>query len=129
MRKRDKTHAWQSNPKDETSGGGRPVAHLGEVASALDFELEVWAVAVAGEELEDVGGGADDDDAGGHHGEVRLELLVRRLLARTPRDRAEEHLDHFSSPDQAGGEGAFDLRRWRGLNPRLGMILGGLPWG
>jgi hypothetical protein len=80
MRKRDKTQHGNQTLKMRRVGR-RPVAHLGEVASALDFELEVWAVAVAGEELEDVGGGADDDNAGGHHGEVRLELLVRRLLA------------------------------------------------
>jgi hypothetical protein len=95
----------QSISRDGRSGAKGRWLTLGGEAASLDFELEVWAVAVAGEEVEDVGSGADDDDAGGHHGEVRLELLVRRLLTRAPRDGAEEHLEHFSSPDPVGGEG------------------------
>ena len=79
---------------------------------ALELELELLDVGVAGEEVEDVGGGADDGDAGGHDGEVRPQLLVRGFLARAPRDRAEEHLDSLS-PNPASGEG-FELRRRRG---------------
>ena len=58
----------------------------------LELELELLDIAVAGEEVEDVGGGADDGGAGGHDDEVRPQLLVRSLLARATRDRAEEHL-------------------------------------
>ena len=81
--------------------------------TGLELELELLDVAVAGEEVEDVGGGADDGGAGGHDDEVRPQLLVRSLLARAPRERAEEHLDslRFSESDRRRGFRAVEAVR------------------
>ena len=84
---------------------------------ALELELELLDIAFAGEEVEDVGGGADDGDAGGHDGEVRPQLLVRRLLARAPRDRAEEHLDSLLFSESGRRLGVRALEAARRLNP------------
>ena len=71
----------------EKSGGrgGSPQGG-GGIRTALELELRHLGLAV--EEVEDVGGGADGGDAAGHDVEVRAQLLVRRLLARLPGERA-----------------------------------------
>lgn len=78
---------------------------MGKQRTGLQIELEFLDVAVAGEEMEDVRGGADDGGAGGHDDDVRPQLLVRSLLARAPRERAEKHLDLllFSETDRRRG--------------------------
>jgi hypothetical protein len=97
---------------------------VGKQRTGLQIELEFLDVAVAGEEMEDVRGGADDGGAGGHDDDVRPQLLVRSLLARAPRERAEKHLDLllFSETDRRRGFRAVEAVR-RGGRRRGARVL------